>query len=908
MITEVSRRNEQLAATLRERLDADPEPVAAIEIAAPDAGRREADLRIVRGALTMGLGPRSLGLLFVAVLADLTYEVDWKDHFRFWPILGQHLGAVDLGDFEHRRAVADAFREFARAHRGVAPAGALAEHFPLMAWPLVHAVLPRCAQRAVGRVLERAAALGRVPADARVPWPAEEIREVAGAMSLPAYVAGLLENPSVLARGGRAMLGSAVEGAPTWVARLRGHVEADAVTRALVDDARANLRRGAAARSAATRHPLPLGVGLDLGAEARPWISLGPLDRTLAAHPEVLALARAGAQVRARVDGASQVVGPLFNALAAPLHLDVAWKSDALSIAPSIAPYEGEDVPEALAGASTPHEPLRLPIVLRREDDERFVHRSGRVALGERVAILARRAWPLAPTLRASGMDERPVAGSPALVALVGEVGAQAAEALSTAGVATEEHGPTLVPFLTPVARREHNRLVYRPGRDVWMRLERAPNHTLAATLASGDARREIEIGTDVRGATLMRIPAEALPEGRHEVRIYAEGRARALASADLLIERDVRDARRLARWRAALHPRDASLEHLLASQCWIELELLPGAQVEVEVSLDGRRTSAMLGAEERNPFRSAKSLREMVAAALEGHEGPVVRASLRARASDEPDTWVPLAELGDAEAVVRFGLDEEGVRVDALDDAPALTRIEFSRDGLRETAAARGDLAEPGVYLARVGAARAALCVERPRNDLPRLPRAERFARSLTRAVDLLATLRAVDIASLAPVHARTNASLLRRAAANAIERELVGGLCGAAWARTEDALARERRVDGALDPDALARTLAPLLWLDAEGVAGDLDASEEPFDLLRALLARAGEPADDPRARHLVLAFYQRGMASPREDRAALEWAWASTQRARIARTCFLADPLALVASMAEGGEDAL
>lgn len=134
-------------------------------------------------------------------------------------------------------------------------------------------------------------------------------------------------------------------------------------------------------------------------------------------------------------------------------------------------------------------------------------------------------------------------------------------------------------------------------------------------------------------------------------------------------------------------------------------------------------------------------------------------------------------------------------------------------------------------------------------------------------------------------------------------MERAFVASLCGSAWLRVEDRV-QEDRVDV---PD-LAKALAPMLWVSEAWLADLLDESaDEPYDLLGELLGDDVKESDAVAARHLLLVFYQRGMASPRLDENAVKWAWADAQRARLVRACYLAAPGALE-RLRKGGEGGL
>lgn len=900
----VARRNAQLDAVIEEHLASNEGEIAAIEVLPFDAGQRDDDLHLVREALDAGTSLSALGATFVTVVTNFAYEVDWKDQFCFWPKMHDHLrsDALNLHDSTPRRAVAQAFRSFSNERRGARPMGEMAEHFPLMSWPLIHAIMPWCAQRHVAGVLSRAATMGLIPDDPSAPWPGDEVEALAASMRVPVFVMGVIQNPTVLKRLGRVLLEDAQRaGAPSWVQRLHRRVDSDAPTRTLLADAKEGQRERESARL--SRAPgLPISIVLQSdGSEAgelRLWTSIGPYGRVVASAPEVLSFARAGAALVARIDGADAGRAPLFNALTAPALIEVTWKSDSLRVQPAARPYEKSEIPDALKRTEANAERVfELPLALRREDDRRYVHSVGRAYVGDTIAVLAARTSGLAQTLEKRGFAPRSVRGAPRLVALIGDVTHTVAPELGAAYITVEARAPTLVPMLIPALRRDGERLVYRAGRDVWLRLRDAPvGCAFNAEIVRANEVKAGDIGVDIAGNTLVHIPAEVLGLGSHSARIFADGRARAVASVEIVIETPAKDDG-LTRWRATLHPAEASVEHLLENQCWLEVDLIPGVQIEVQLRCGARAGSVTFDADARNPLVTARRLRQLVAEVLPSGESVPDRVELRARATDEPDGWLLVATLGASDASLRFDLSGAAPAIVAPDDAPSLLRLDFGLAGLFYQSASPKSLRESGLYLATVGASRAALCVCDGLRRVPRLPRAERFTRSIERSLDLLATLRAVDVAALWPESSRGSGLLLRRASARAIERELIGALCGRAWIEMEETVERA-------DLDALIRLMAGLLWIDESWLRERVTDVEDPLDLLRDLLERIDERPDASEARHLTLSFYQRGMTTRRQDEAAVRWAWASVRRARVARACYFVDPDALTG--AAGGAD--
>ncbi len=903
-----ARRNAQIDAVIEARLTSDEEALAAIEVVPDDGGQRDEDLRLVREALDGGASPRSLGAVFVAVVTNFAYEVDWKDQFCFWPKMHDYLRSTGLNLHDHaaRRSVASAFERFSRARRGVTPVGELAEHFPLMAWPLIHAVMPWCAQRHVARVLERAATDGLIPDDPTSPWPEGRVEALAASMRLPVFVVGIIESPSVLARVGRVLLGDTQRAeVPAWVRRLRRSVDHDAVTRSLV--AGANETRRERARGKGSRTP-GLAVSLLLQAEGsagealRLLTSIGPYGRVIGASSEVLAFARAGAALVARVNGADARGVPLFNALAAPALAEVIWKGATLRVQPAARPFEGSDVPDVLKRAETDSaREFTAPLVFRREDEGRYALVAGSVSVGDRIAVLAVHASALSDALKARGFAPTRVRGAEQFTALVGVASEAIAGELSAGQVTVDARGPTLEPALIPALRRDGERLVFRSGRDVWLRLVDAPvGVVLRAEVVRAGEVQAVEVGEGESGDILVHVPSGMLSVGLQSVRVFAEGRTRSIANIEALIESPSQESG-LTRWRVALHPADASLEHLREKQCWLEVESIPGVRVEVELRCRGRVCSTTLEPDERGALLTARRLQGLSSQIFASDAQVIEQVDLRARACDEPESWLTVATLGASDASLRFDLSSKLPSVVAPDDAPSLVRLEFRPDGLGYQAATFESLREAGLYLATVGASRAALCVCEDLRRVPRPSRARRFARSIERSLELLSTLRAVDVAAVWPEASLSSGVLMRRASARVIERELVGSLCGRAWVDIEDAIDAGER-----DLDALSKQMSSLLWVDEPWLRERIEDVEDPLELLRELLERIEERPDAPEARHLTLSFYQRGMTTRRLDEAAVRWAWASVRRARAARACYLVDPDALVDAIDNGRAD--
>jgi hypothetical protein len=904
----LGRRQAVITAALAERLAQREGALAAIEVVPEDSGQRDEDLRLIRDLLDRGVSPVALGHVLITVVTNFAYEVDWKDQFSFWPKMHEHLRCrtFDPRESASKRAIADAFQVFSAGRECVAPVGELARHYPLMSWPLIHSVMPWCAQRHIARVLERAAAEGAIPDDPASPWPSGTVEAIAESMGLPVFVMGIIQNPTVLDRVGRALLGDDLNpSVAAWIKRLRRSASRDAVTRTLVAGAKESRQERASGRGG--RAPgLPVTLLLQLGvgetAEASLWASIGPYGRAVGTNQEVMSFARSGAALAVRVDGSDAGRVPLFNAIAAPALMEVTWKTAALQVQPAARSFDPDgEIPEALSRAEAGSaRTFELPVALRDDGASRYTLTVGRVSVGERIAVLALRTSTLVDVLKARGFAPRIVRRSPQLVALVGTATEALSEDLSAAHVVVETRAPALVPALIPALRRDGERLVFRAGRDVWLRLIDAPvGVALRSEISVEGGSEAAEVGEDDSGSILIRVGANKLRRGVNQLRVFAEGRARALASVELVIEASLPD-QTAARWRVVLHPTDAAAEHLRASQCWLDIESLPEVGVEVEVRVGAHARSRSFDPEERGLLETARWLREVSKELFELELEADAKVEVRARATDEPESWVAVATLNRSEGPLRFDLTARSPSIVAADDVPSLSRLEFGASGLEQHPVSQEALNASGIYLAAAGASRAALCVCNELRRLPRFFRSQRFERSVDRSLDLLTTLRAVDVAALWPESGRGGGSLMRRAAARAIERELVGTLCGHAWVTMEDVLGG---ADGDLD-DMVPR-IADALWIDVDWLREQVEDLESSLDLLPDLLEKIDERPDVAEARHLTLAFYRRGMTTAGQDEAAIRWAWSGARRARAARACYLLDPDAL-ADRVEGADD--
>lgn len=114
----------------------------------------ETDLELlettVRSAVAQGFGTRfrQWWLPFVVYAAESGYDYVGDE---YWPTFeGSTPGWRTYGDRDRIRGW---FRKFAADYGGIVPKGAFADNFPIIAWPITHAVLPTYLQRNLAHLL-----------------------------------------------------------------------------------------------------------------------------------------------------------------------------------------------------------------------------------------------------------------------------------------------------------------------------------------------------------------------------------------------------------------------------------------------------------------------------------------------------------------------------------------------------------------------------------------------------------------------------------------------------------------------------------------------------------------------------------------------------------------------------------
>lgn len=119
-------------------------------------------------ALEHGLDPSEVQDLTAGICAEIQVGPPDRSHHLAWTVYAAELGYRYSGDeywqtfeaetpgwIQHgsRDWIRDSFLSFHRKLGGARPAGAWAEHFSIICWPITHAILPRDLQRQLARIL-----------------------------------------------------------------------------------------------------------------------------------------------------------------------------------------------------------------------------------------------------------------------------------------------------------------------------------------------------------------------------------------------------------------------------------------------------------------------------------------------------------------------------------------------------------------------------------------------------------------------------------------------------------------------------------------------------------------------------------------------------------------------------------
>ncbi|PSM31943.1 hypothetical protein [Haliangium sp. UPWRP_2] len=904
VVAAVERRNEELAsaaARVRERNSG--APIAAIELCAEGGQERATDRQLVRAALAAGASPIELGPIFICVVADVTYDVDWGDQFKFWPILAKELAApgFDL-EFEtsKRRATASAFDEFAGHHGGIEPVGSFASQYPFMSRPLVNSMLPKCAQRHIARLFARASSLGALPMDPSSQWPLDDLVALSEKLRLPLFVQGLIENRGILDPVGRALLGLSGTDPPAWVKRVSENVRTDRIASDLLDRTREGLR--AARLAGRAKRDLTPQIHLSLTADAPAplfCIHLAPLGAfSQPGLGDLLPFARSGARLRLVVNKKPVDERPLADALTAPVVVQLPDTPPPYSITFIARPYKDQVPEQVRAYLERATRDIKVPLVLIDQGGRQFIEAEPPLSIeeGKALVIVARSDDAIVGDLATIGFTIAPIGTSSRLLALHGTAVMSAALTLGRIGVAVRSDPTELQPIITPPIRRDGNTLVYAPGSDIWLLIRNIRTRaSLRIELSPPDAGRVDVLKTD-HGANVLHLTADE----PLEVRVLSGVHARPICRSTILLE-NPRDVVEPLRWRATLQPVGATMTHIVERLCWLAVETLPGVTLRFELEVVSgaiRRKAARIARVEDlgTPLATMRFLNQLLDnAELRPEDALPSEVIVRARSEEEPDVIHTIACIRDDDATFRFNVGEAAPTVSCAGGATSLFRLDLSAPGIRRLPATTDDLRTPGVYVAMYEGVYAALCVGERTSRLPRLRAVQPPPRSLRELRDLVALLRALDVAGLWPSSAYSHALFLRRVAVRAAERAIIGSLCGEEWLQAEDTLpeAASARLDG-------VRRLVPQAWISEEtfnAAFADAEDGDDPFSLLSTALHSVSlVSAERDAARHLLLLFYKRGLASPIGDERALRLAWSNRQVSRLVRMTYLVLPDAL------------
>lgn len=134
---------------LRQKAGDAATPVFALE---HDLSEAELDLlcTAVRSAVARGFGPRFRGswLPFVVYATESGYGYTGDEYWQSFEASTPYWRA-----FGDRNRIRRWFVRFANDFGGAVPKGAFATHFPIIAWPITHAVLPKYLQRNLAQLL-----------------------------------------------------------------------------------------------------------------------------------------------------------------------------------------------------------------------------------------------------------------------------------------------------------------------------------------------------------------------------------------------------------------------------------------------------------------------------------------------------------------------------------------------------------------------------------------------------------------------------------------------------------------------------------------------------------------------------------------------------------------------------------
>lgn len=141
-LVKLQERLSQQYARLRDLRATENYPVYAIEHGLSVAERTMARLLLNADLRSSKRASRAYWLVWIAAAAEVGYGYDGSEYwdtfakaFPNWPLYGD------------RNKIRDWYKRFALEFRGLTPSGVWAQHFPIIAWPITQAILPRYLQR-----------------------------------------------------------------------------------------------------------------------------------------------------------------------------------------------------------------------------------------------------------------------------------------------------------------------------------------------------------------------------------------------------------------------------------------------------------------------------------------------------------------------------------------------------------------------------------------------------------------------------------------------------------------------------------------------------------------------------------------------------------------------------------------
>jgi len=930
----IARENEELRHRLQElAAGRGAGELCAMEAASAEANERDRRRTLVREALSSGLEPNEIGLCFVVAMAECAYELEWGEHFSFWPQISAILKADDWdpANIGTREQCTKAFRAFSKEFSALEPQGRFADCYTHVSWPLFHAVLPRAAQARMSKLLAKATADPRfvIAADGSIDDRelTSLLRGFATRSAMPAYFEGLLQHPTLGGRLGASLLSTPrAPVKPTLglshglIDRVLRDLQEDRVAREQLEEAAEEVTRReerARRRQRAEEDKLELPtvtITLErIGDQVRPFLEVGPIAPAVREWgPLANAISHNEARITIRLNDVAVPVGYLVNVAYGAVSIQLEWPGgDSIDLSMEAGSSAGLGLADELTRYfERARHTMRLPLVFRRQGDKnRFTLGAPELGPGSDVAIVApSRLLKGLDRLRTSlRMDRLAIPGRSDVQVLAGIVPTSTAELQElarTLGLRRGKDDAALWPVITPALRRDPESIEWLEGDDAFVQVR-------ASDVAS--LRLLFESGGGIQQLTFKRAPREALiaavPDVNGTLVLMSE-------NVELARIRTSRRARMLyrefpARFRVVVMPLRPTRAELLGEACWLDVDALPGVHLKLVLSANEFREEATLTAETATLLQTAAllaSMRRRIERRA-GDTAALLMYELRVFNADEPATPALVQEFSVVDGPVAFA-ESNGqaiVRFDSDANPPTLSKLSFGPRGVDEYQQAS---VEPivsgvteGIYVARTGAAAAALAWASDGAGLPRHARLELPRRGIDRALRVVRLLRAVEAATLAPARNIGRASFVRRASVNSLERELVASMCGRVWLRAEEpcgAIAHGR----AEAASALAEALGPLLWVPRTWLHSDFvslaDETSDPIEALeRACHDGVGDllaDGDSKQARHLFLLFTRTSMASIDDDGECVRWANADVIRPRLVRLFYLAWPTGL------------